>query len=292
MAEDSILEKYQKERTKETLRRQQHDISLFQNFLHEKGIEAKNMASSLNPWKNISSKILQEYIQWQLEKGYALQSITIHLATVKVYCRLACKAEILDLETLKQIEKIKGFQKGSSNFVGHRKITRIGLKKETAANLTDKDVDRLKNQPDTVQGHRDSLIICLLLDQGLKRTELANLRREDVDLANGKITTYKSRKKEANIIDLSKDTLNALEKYLEYSPSSELLLHSIHKSGKMREGMSGRSINERVGDLGKKIGLPSLSLEDCHHYWTTHIKVDQKANFPENNQPNQSFHFE
>ena len=51
--------------------------------------------------------------------------------------------------------------------------TRIGDKKAEAVTLTFEQAQQLKDQPDTAQGRRDALIMCVLLDHGLCRPVVA-----------------------------------------------------------------------------------------------------------------------
>jgi len=61
-----------------------------------------------------------------------------------------------------------------------REVTRIGRKKGDWVSLGPDQIKALKAQPDTPQGRRDSLIICLLADLGLRCGELAGLTVGDI----------------------------------------------------------------------------------------------------------------
>ena len=63
--------------------------------------------------------------------------------------------------------------------------TRKGVKKAEAVSLDKAQVRALKTQPDTPQGRRDALLMCLLLDHGLRVGELAVLKVTAFDLPQG-----------------------------------------------------------------------------------------------------------
>jgi hypothetical protein len=48
--------------------------------------------------------------------------------------------------------------------------------------IAQKQAKKLKSQPDTPQGRRDALLMCLLLDHGLRVGEVARLQVSDFDL--------------------------------------------------------------------------------------------------------------
>ena len=71
-----------------------------------------------------------------------------------------------------------------------RAPTRKGAEKAQPVSLTPEQAVRLKAQPDTPQGRRDALLLCLLLDHGLRVGEVAGLAVSDFDLAAGELRFY------------------------------------------------------------------------------------------------------
>ncbi|HEY5005677.1 MAG TPA: hypothetical protein VII61_21120 [Ktedonobacteraceae bacterium] len=43
-------------------------------------------------WQSITYGLIETFVRWQLQQGYAIGSINIWLATIKKYCALATKA--------------------------------------------------------------------------------------------------------------------------------------------------------------------------------------------------------
>ena len=152
--------------------------------------------------------------------------------------------------------------------------TRIGAKKAEPLLLTAAQVAALKDQPNTPQGRRDRLLMCLLLDHGLRVGEAAGLRVVDLELQTGTIAIYRPKVDRHQIHRLSPDALRAAEMYAAAdinttrNPSGSLLAGS-SKNGSLTGSMSVRAIFNRVRLLGRQIGVAELSPHDCRHTWAT-----------------------
>ena len=66
-----------------------------------------------------------------------------------------------------------------------RDATRRGDKKAEAVAITPAQAKQLKKQPNTPQGRRDAVLMALLLDHGLRVSEVAGLEVSGVDLSSG-----------------------------------------------------------------------------------------------------------
>lgn len=265
----------------ETLRRQKVDVSLFEKFLLSIGMQADDLFNDLTGWENVTSDALGKFKEWLLKQGYALGSIKVRIATLKAYCRLAAHANVISADELRRIDKIRGFHdQERSTADENRETTRIGIKKEKAISISFEQAKQLKRQSGSkLQDQRDALLMCLLIDHGLRISELSSLRVDAINREAGTLTIYKVRpgKRKEPIQALSKDTLQALEIYLQSVSPKELLLCSFHRNDKkVREGMTGRAINERVRLLGEKVELMGLAPEDCRHYWETSVRSNSQ----------------
>jgi integrase len=207
-----------------------------------------------------------------LQQGLALPSINRKLSTIKVYAALAASAGVISGADLSLIKTVKGYAAKEFKRVDEKRtVTRIGDKKAKGAVLDDTQARQLKQQPDTPQGRRDAVIVCLLLDHGLRVGELAALQVTDVDLRTGQLRFYRPKVGKAQTHKLTTATLKALRAYLAAdAPALGLLLRGSRKSGELAGvGMSERSISVRVGELGERIGIDDLSAHDLRHYWAT-----------------------
>ncbi len=165
------------------------------------------------------------------ERGYAIDSINVRLSTVKVYCKLAAKAKVLDAADYALIKLVTGYRhKEKRNVDLNREITRIGDKKAEAIILSKAQADALKAQPDTAQGRRDALLMCLLLEHGLRCGEVEALTVQSLNLDDETLTFYREKVNIEQKHELTKDSRQAARRYLESEkPTGMLLLVQTHE---------------------------------------------------------------
>jgi integrase len=219
---------------------------------------------------------VEGFSRWLLLQGYSVSSVNVRLSTVKTYSRLAVQAGSLPPEEQALIRLVQGYSQREARRVDARRAAadvpqRLGLKKAAPIAISHKQAARLKNQPDTPQGRRDALLLCLLLDHGLRAGEAALLLVEDFDLPAGLFRFRRPKVDKVQTHRLTPDTLAAARRYLQVDalPAGKLLRAS-RKDGSLRQaGLSTRAISGRVAFLGEAIGLPGLSAHDCRHHWAT-----------------------
>jgi integrase len=195
------------------------------------------------------------FVRWQLEQGYAVAPVNVRLSTVKQYAKLAFQAGALDATQHALIRTVTGYQYKEQTRVDEKrtadgKATRIGAKEAKAVALTAAQVKALKCQPDTAQGQRDALLMCLLLDRGLRVGEIAALDVTATNLETGEMEFYRPKVGKTQKHKLSRDTLRAAKAWF---ASGDAL-------GKA--GMSERAITRRVNTVGEQIGVEGLSAHD------------------------------
>jgi integrase len=108
----------------------------------------------------------------------------------------------------------------------------------------------LKAQAETGQGRRDALIMCLLLDHGLRVEEVAILTAKAFDMKAGAFTFYRPK------------------------VNNGILWHKSPKgtgklSRQLSETSAKRAINKRAELLGHHAGIDGLSPHDGRHYTAT-----------------------
>jgi len=128
------------------------------------------------------------------------------------------------------------------------------------------------NHPDTPQGRRDRLMMCLLLNLGLRVGEVVILRADQFDLAAGTLTFYRPKVDKLQTHNLVNGTWAAARAYISQDvldPAAPLLRAS-NKTGTLtHHGVSRFAIAQRVRELGRMIGIETLSPHDCRHSWAT-----------------------
>ncbi len=131
------------------------------------------------------------------------------------------------------------------------------------------DIDQItaiKDQPDTPEGRRDKLLICLALDHGLRVSELAILQRGDFYLEAGTLTFDRPKTGQSVTLKLSDETVNAARKYFGGNDPGFGNLWRPSLSG---QSVSTRTIGKRIRVLGKRIAIDNLSPDDLRHTWAT-----------------------
>lgn len=250
---------YRGRRAVNTVRRQDADLACFVSFLHAAGVIAPDditgdITSEASAWAGVTWGIVSAFVAWQVQQGYAIGSINARLSTVKTYCKLAVKVGAVPPDEYARIKLVAGYRHAEGRRVdANRETTRKGRKKAAPVSINRVQASTLKQQPDP----RDRLLLCLLLDHGLRVGEVASLTPADFDLSRGVLRFYRSKVDKTQTHRLSDDALAAAEACLNGNTNVTTLF-----------GVD-RTIRRRVGALGAAVGLVGLSPHDCRHYWAT-----------------------
>jgi integrase len=277
--------RYRAAKAAETLRAQDSDLDRWAAYLAAAGVAGASCSWAEDPacWAGCSWGLVEGFLAWQGQEGYSLASMSRSLSTVRAYAKLAARAGALPVEQLRLIETIETpapRSKEGRNADAKRPTTRRPekAKKAEPVRITEAQAKALKRQhEDTPQGRRDALLMCLLLDHGLRVSELADLKVTDLDLKARRIEFYRRKVHRSGAQDLSRDTLAAARHYFDAgdAPAAGLVLRAGAEGlpGQRGElggpGMSTRRIAGRVTILGRAQGLEGLSPHDCRHYWAT-----------------------
>jgi len=223
-------------------------------------------------WIGITWGLVEGFVKWLLNQGYSVASVNNRLSAVKVYARLAARAGAIPPTEHALIKEVRGYGLTEGKRLDEkRQRNRIGYKKREAIVLSAAQAGRLKSHhPPTPQGLRDRLLICLLLDLGLRASEAAALRVEDLEPPQ-QIAVYRQKTDSLDRMILSRDLLQALADYAPYRRPQGILLRGSRKNGKLtQQVMSVRAIGSRVKLLGRDIlGIWELSPHDLRHTWAT-----------------------
>lgn len=268
-----------------TIRRKRADIALFETFLNECQIPARDLFDNPAAWTGITWGIVKAFGEWQLTKGYAIGSVNGRLSTVRTFASLAAQAGAISPDELRMIQTVKGYsskeakhidEKRRADGTATRQANEAGKarKKAEAATIPEDIAQALKAQPDTPQGKRDALLMCLMLDHGLRVEEVAILTRKAFDLKAGTFTFYRPKVDKTQTHTMTPATREAARAYLKYAPEAGIIWRKSNKgqsklSGQMSETSATRQINRRVELLGRHAGIEGLSPHDCRHYAAT-----------------------
>jgi integrase len=273
------FESYRQRKAGNTVRMQDNDLESFAAFLRTQGIEPGELSTNPQAWAGVTWGLLEGFKQWQLGQGYAINTINRRLTTVKIYAELATRAGLLSELDLMMIDRVKGYSQTEGRRVDTQRqdaglstrFQRPGAKKAESVSINREQAAALKAQPDTPQGRRDSLLMCLLLEHGLRCGEVAGLQVSNFDLQAGELRFYRPKVDKTQTHKLSPDTLRAARAYFEHdAPEAGPVLRGSRKDGRLHDaGMSERAITKRVSELGRAIGIAGLSAHDLRHYWAT-----------------------
>jgi integrase len=271
-AAHGIFDEYRSRKAANTRRAQDADLVLFARYLDAAGAAAGDLLEPVS-WRGVSWGLVSGFVRWLVGQGLAVASINRALSTIKAYAKLAALAGAVSPEQLQLIRTVPGYShKEARRLDEARERARSGHKKAEATSIDATQARALKHREDTPQGARDALLMCLLLDHGLRVGEVALLTWGNVDKTGEYITFWRPKVDKAQTHKLSRDTRQALSRYRQVVTlyQGPLLLAS-DKRGRLVEGsqMSARAINKRVAVLGLSAGLTSLSPHDCRHYWAT-----------------------
>lgn len=284
IAREGVLESYQKKHAAETTRRQKRDIALFEAYIKAAGVFIENMHEDLEQWHGITYGLVEGFQRWLHEQGYAIGSVNARISTIKTYCQLAAKAGILDdPRELNAIQGIKGHSqlKEAQNVDASRKAKGIATrhpnaKKAQSTIITVEQSTRMKQQPETDLGKRDSLLVCLLLDLALRCSEVSGLTIGNLDMPNKKLRVYRPKIGDWKTYELGNDVSIAARRYLETLPAEQKnnptapLFAGVKPDNPnetdITRHLQTRAINKRIGHLGKVIGISNLSPHDLRHY--------------------------
>ncbi|MBZ0285698.1 MAG: tyrosine-type recombinase/integrase [Anaerolineae bacterium] len=278
---------YRRRKARNTLRRQDADLRLFAHFLtgiliNQGGAVDGDLAMVPDAWRGITYGLVKAFVRWQEQAGYSVGSINVRLSTVKRYAALATEAGALTTDDLARIRMVTGHSFREGVHLDEQReeaglairIDRPGAKKATATPLDEYAARKLKRgQPDTPKGRRDALLMCLLLDHGLRCGEVAALTVGSFNLKARTFTFYRAKVAKTQTHRLTSDTLKAARAYLNIDApmlADAPLLRESRKGDKLTgDGMSERAITKRVKVLAEELGIIQLSAHDCRHYWAT-----------------------
>ena len=279
-ADGNLFEDFNGRKSANTLRAYKADLGSFAAFLAEATngafqVDGATLQSTPDAWKGVTWGLVAAFQRWLLAQGASVGTINRRLAAVKVYAALAGEAGAIDGQDAGKIaNRLHGYTGKAARNIDRERTsagvaTRKGAKKAQHTSLTADQVAALKTHPDTPQGRRDALLMCLLLDHGLRVGELVLLTPARFD--HETFQAYRPKVNKAQTHRMTEDTRRALHAYRQDAPApDEPLFRQSAKGGKLGSaGITERNLSERVRTLGKRIGIDGLSAHDCRHSWAT-----------------------
>ncbi|MEI7772141.1 MAG: tyrosine-type recombinase/integrase [Chloroflexales bacterium] len=271
------LARYRAGLAAETRRAQDADLARWSTYLIAVGVAgaADDWGNDPRTWADVSWGLVEGFIVWQEGMGYARASIARALSTVRGYAAQAARAGALPADSLRLIETVRApaHGKAARNRDAARAKTRRGDKKAESTKISPAQAAALKRQPTTTpKGRRDGLVMCLLLDHGLRVSEVADLQVTDLDTARGLLAFYRRKVDTIQTHQLTPATQRAAKRYMDQdAPAAGQLISTVERRRATTLGgaISIQGIRELVARLGGAAGVAGLSPHDCRHFWAT-----------------------
>lgn len=220
------------------------------------------------PAQPITYDLIINYMD-TLKEGWSPASRAQALAAIKFLCATIHKQdrEAIDLYTHTVIQGIKPDK--------HR----AGLQGKM---ILDDDIGRLLDacrRDDKPAGRRDASIIALLHSTGMRRGECANLRLEDYDSGQGKVTLKETKNKSDRIAYLTEGAIYHLENWLVLRQSAPGVIYWRTKRGGdlwPSKGMSGAAIYNIIRQRCKQAEVESYTPHDFRRTLISNL-LDQQV---------------
>lgn len=261
-------------------------MRMFAKFLSEV-MERAPIATELvdNPdsWQSITSDLVEEFKHWQKGIGLSTTTVNNRLVYIRLAARRALDEGAIDYEKAKAICDVETISIYAGEIIDKRRKSdglsvRVGTQKAKHIELSKEQRTKLKEMhSNTPQGRRDRVIMCLLLDHGLKTSELAGITVGDLGAYMETISVCRGKAKERYIIEPSQDTRSALLAYVHAGdcptrPDDKLLRASLRSGELSHAGLSQPSYWYRVSIVGMQIGIINLSPNDCRRSFADQLR--------------------
>lgn len=202
---------------------------------------------------NIDIDLVRDYLRELYEKKYSTKTISRKVSSLKSYFKYLESEGII-----------------KDNFM--RLISNPKLEKTLPNYLNYDDLEKLLNYPDISNkyGLRDALILEMLYSTGVRVSELANIRLNDIDFNDRKILILGKGNKERYVYYGSKCE-RLLNDYLKIDHRNSPYLLIGKKSNRLNE----REIRSIVTIAAKKAGINiHVSPHTLRHTYATHMLND------------------
>lgn len=229
-----------------TLTSYKNDLEQYHAFCQETGKEGMDLFF----------KTVRSWVVHLMEQGYAPRTIHRKLSSLRSYCKYLIRRGELDADPVEKVLKPK-------------------LNKRIPRFVDEKSINRLLDEyafGDDFQGERNKLVINILYQTGIRRSELTGLTLSSFDPGSGQIRVVGKRNKE-RIIPVGRELSDAIQGYLskreEYFPGSTsdaLLLTDAGKAAYPK--LIYRIVNRYIGMITT---LEKTSPHILRHTFATHM---------------------
>jgi integrase len=292
LADDNALRKFNATKSDNTLKAYRRDLQCFACLIYGEQVPSNygyRLSNEKDLWQAITYGEVNVYQIWLLRQGYAMSSINRALYAVRAYAQQAMLAGAVSAEVYQRIAAIQSVtSKAAANLDDKRPLTRREVSRQKKAEPTRIPADiiaRLLNDHDleTLRGLRDSVLMGLLLELGLRASEVYDLQCAGVDLVEGRIRFYRQKVDQKQTLALPTRLQRLLRTYLDRLQQHNVIPERL-VIGVTRGDLPGKpylkpsSISNIVQQLGERYGIKKLSAHDCRHHCMTYLIQQKNAN--------------
>ncbi len=230
-----------------------NDLSQFYAFVEQ---YSRPHTPAITAWRDVDVAVLQEYVFFLKDRGYASSTVARKVAAVKSFCGYLHERGLMPGNPAKELESPK-------------------VKKSLPRSIRPDEIDKLLAAPqgDVAKDLRDKALLEMLYATGMRVTELVSLDVDDVD-AHAKSVVCGSGGGRRRVVPIYDGALHALVRYLEegrpkfVADPAEQALFLNHRGQRLTRQGLWLIIKHYVKQVGIRASVTPHTLR---HSFATHL---------------------
>jgi integrase len=222
-------------------------------------------------WRYMHAGMVAAFGKWMLLVGYAVSTTNRALSTLRQFARLAMQAQQMPVEQSERIQRVQGYNEQEAERLRQQDLAGTERRKQSrkprATVMTVEQARALKHQhPATLLGQRNRLLMCILLDLGLRISEALGI--QCADIAGDLVTVCREKVGITQVHRLKADAFAALTAYRQAGgPTEGPLIRQVRRGDHLGAPLSANGAYKIVRALGSQIAPPLADLgpHDCRH---------------------------
>jgi len=226
---------------------------LAQQIAHLSGTDADQY-----PWHQLTYAHVMTILAELENKGLAYTTVNAYLSIIKGICKQCWMLELMDSDAYSKIKAIQG---------------RKGIRVPSGRALSELETQQLfrlcEQDSNSARAKRNAAILALGLYAGLRRSEIAQLKRLDIDLHQATYTVIGKGNKQA-CLPLSGHALPYLQAWLaechQQEVKGQFLFGEVEKNGKIKHlnGIIGNTVWNIMKQVAISAGIDPDRLPSPH----------------------------
>lgn len=231
-----------------TVNAYRNDLLFFKEFLN-KNFDSKNL-------EDVNYSMIRSWVVLMVDQGISNSSVNRKISSLKSFYKFLLKTKQIEISPLLKHKSLK-------------------TPKKIQIPFSEKELNEVLNHfkySEGFEGVRDKLIIDLFYTTGIRRTELINLKIQNIDLSNNTLKVLGKRNKE-RILPILPIILKQISDYLLERSKLESIKNAEHfflmlKGDKLNDSFVYRLINYYFSNVSEKV---KKSPHILRHTFATHM---------------------